>query len=329
MSEIDLGNEIVDDIKNQGSQAGLTLYDFDLSQLQITVGAPIYGQPQVQNLQPVEAARRNYRNCTRQTRTEHVQLTHTATSSYRIRLSSTLRITRGMSSQIRATAMVALGSNFSVQLDLTLDAEKTGSRQESIQIDASTPVAPCTTLKVAVLESIATFTVDFRIPVTVIGSVPCYLDVTMQKDPLVDWSYSRQFVIQGTAEVRGVHLDKSWEEYRANCPPGTPCARVAGIEPSDFWSLESWSELSDDSVVGATPKCGEPFSVRASATGPTRSAAAGRAQTRALQEARLACPSNCPNVAELEWTIQCCDNDLGDDMWLCRGTGRYKCEGEE
>lgn len=247
MSVIDLEKEIIADIKNQSSQAGLALYNFDLSKLQVTAGNPVYKQPQVQQLHPVAVDERNYCNCTRQPRSERVLFSHTSTSQYSITLNSTLHLSKGMSSTIKAVATVVLGSNFSAQLDLTMGAQHSGSRQERIDIDATTTVAPCTNLKAVVMESKAVFKVDFTIPVLVVGNVPCYLDVPMHIDPPVDWSYSQKFDIHGSAAVQGVQLDKRWEEYRANCPNGTPCKKTATAKPKDSWSLETWEESNGSS----------------------------------------------------------------------------------
>lgn len=323
MSDIDLEKEIEDDIKNEGTKAGISLYNFDLSKLRVMIGAPIVADPTVATSQPIEASQRHYRNCSRQTRTERVQLTHTATSAYRVRLNSALRLGKTMSTQIQATPVVALGSGFNVQLDLTIDAEHSGSRGESMEIDESTLVAPCTTLKVAVLESRVNFRVDFRIPVLVTGNVTCYQKVGWPMgDPSVDWSYTKQYEVQGTAEVLGVHLSKSWEEYRANCPRGTACAARSDVKGENFWHLETWEESGDNDHDRPQRSCGDQFTVKAVGVGATKSEAAERAQRNAKAGAEHECPSECPAV-RVNWFTETSVEDNGE--WVCVGLATYEC----
>ena len=164
---------------------------------------------------------------------------------------------------------------------------------------------------------------------------PCSIVITMEES--TGWNWSCDYDVNCKVECK--------------CPPGSPAGgggtttttttttkpdgtvvtttqteTTPPSSPDSPFGFGSDSEIAHLSlaVVQGEVVCDQPFSVRGKATGPTRSAAAGRAQSRALTEARLACPSDCPNVEELMWDVAHCTR-INDDLWECSGVGDYKC----
>ena len=305
MADIDIEADARQQIEDAARGQGGSISNFNASQLRISTDPPEYDPPVTASIQPRQLWTETYKNCTRQARTEHIVTRQSTSNNMSIELGARLKVGRGMSSRIDALETVTLGSNFSIEVDLTATTRYSRSWEVSKTIDESTSVAPCTEVRVGLLESGTTSTVAFRIVVRVSGNITCTFVAPHFWEGDVDMTvpYSRRYVINGTATVNGVHLDKTWSEYRAQCDPGTPCARLAGVPLSgvDVPPTEPPAEHAETGSPGLSEpspqaiwNCGDEFPVVAEGKGADDQSAEAAAFENAREIARTQCPTTCP-----------------------------------
>jgi len=230
MSEIDVGGDAEQRIKQVFPDAT----NIDLSGLTVSVAPTEYDPPVLNTKAPQQIWSESLTNCTRQIRREQVTKSFETTSSWSASLSATLKLSRSMSSAIKAIATVVLNSGFGVDISLTGSGSVSGSSKQTKTINEVTEVAPCTMVTVMVMESTALYTVGCHVPVTVTGIIS--LDVSNR----VGWffgstytirvPYTHHYTIDGVGKVSGVDLSVNWNEYVASCPPGTPCRGLTSFE---------------------------------------------------------------------------------------------------
>jgi hypothetical protein len=241
MADIDIQAQVEKDITDFASQQGLNLYDFDLSGLTVTVEPTIYEPPKVDSLQPKDVKTREFENCTRQPRAVNDSMEAEDFDNWKVDLNTRIKFGKSMSSSIKAIATVVIGSGFNVEIDLGAGGSFGGSRKIVFKTSESTQVAPCTLLKVSIVESGANYAIPFHIPLFVMGNVKCKARVSWPYgNPDVDWSYAHLFQVPGVATLSGHDFKEVWAEYRASCPPGTPCSVLSGTTDADFWKKESF-----------------------------------------------------------------------------------------
>jgi len=316
--EIDIKQHATDELIANGKKDGLEYYDVKITELHASL-AFVATPTKVIPLGLQAQKEITLKNCTSQNQQEKRTSIYEWTDEFEWKLDSSLKLDQKVSAEVDVPGFGKLDAEIKQELAVAMQAQGKKTRHETETAEITIVAQPCSQVT-AIPQVLRTKSSgDLTVRIRLRGKATAMLKVRWGFDVEVFVPIFQNFEISGTFDgVAGEISNTSFNEEKAQCPPGSPCHKAA----TGGGAGGGTGEPEEGGEVGIMRNCGDKFTIEMSGEGGSRDAAEEDAKAKADAKAKLQCPSRCP-AKRTGWSSQLRPGKKGQT--ICDGKGNYVC----